>query len=716
MAQRLVTSFVNTSIPDAYFETNVTSKPVGLGSSGIIAIVGEADGGDSYSNVVLKDNFFSPDQLAQVTNKYKSGPIVDAFRALSSPSADADITGSANAIYIVKTNTGTRASAIVDSTLPYGTLKDLNIGKAGNNYKYQITQLQAEVAPTVTGSNIPLLSGTYGATFTVRYNGGAATVATVGAGPYTTGAQVAASITGLPSGITASGAGTGATSTITLTVAADVNANHNGWGKSFELIDSTPGNLASLGLTAGLKTSASEPQVEVSINNAVSGLSEIIDVKPIIAFDIGYVGTTATLTINKSTDSITTTVVGGLGTSLTLTLSQFRTISDLANYIGTQTGYTASVTAAAQQLSPSNLDDVSTIGIASTTASLSPGRIKNALQSFKNAIATSGGVSFTATATAGLPLSMASAAFLTGGLRGATLAADVVNAVNQLTGIQCNIVVPLFSQDATDDITAGLTDSASTYTIAAVNTLIKNHCVSTQAAKIKRNRIAVLSFKGTYANAKESAQGLAHYRVSLAFQDVTQVNSAGVITTFQPWYGAVVAAGMQAGGFYKSITNKLANVISFIDPSGFDNGSPGSVEDALNAGMLILTHTQAGNSWVSDQTTYGFDTNFVYNSIQAVYTSDILSLDLAASFKSAFVGKSLADVSAATALSFLAQKMDGYKKLKLIAASDDAPLGWKNPKVSITAPEMDVSVEIKLATAIYFIPISINISQVQQNA
>ena len=157
-------------------------------------------------------------------------------------------------------------------------------------------------------------------------------------------------------------------------------------------------------------------------------------------------------------------------------------------------------------------------------------------------------------------------------------------------------------------------------------------------------------------------------------------------------------------------------MIAFEDPSGFDSGSPGDVEDALDAGLLILTKDTAGNRWVSDQTTYGFDTNFVYNSIQAVYLADILALDLADSFQKAFVGKSLADVDAATALSFLQQKMDGYRKLKMIATSDDAPLGYKNAKISIVAPTMDVSVEIKLATAIYFIPISISISQVQQSA
>lgn len=311
---------------------------------------------------------------------------------------------------------------------------------------------------------------------------------------------------------------------------------------------------------------------------------------------------------------------------------------------------------------------------------------------------------------------MANPAFLSGGTRGATLSADIINALNQLAGIQCNIIVPLFSQDASKDIVAGTTDSASTYTIAAINAAVKSHCIEFSTPKLKRNRIAILSLNDTYNNAKSAAQSLGNYRVSLCMQQAMQVNSLGVITTYLPWYLACVAAGMQGGGFYKAIVNKAANVISFIDPSGFDSGSPGDVEDALNAGLLFLSKDTSREYWVSDQTTYGFDTNFVYNSIQAVYCSDILALDLAQSFKVAFVGKSLADVDAATALSFLAQKMDGYKKLKLIASSTDAPLGYKNQKVSISGPEMDVSVEIKLATAIYFIPISINISQVQSAA
>ena len=432
---------------------------------------------------------------------------------------------------------------------------------------------------------------------------------------------------------------------------------------------------------------------------------------------VGYQGTTATLTINQSAGTLTTTVTGGSGANLSVSLSTYKTIATLAAYIATQPGYSATAAPSAQQQPPTALDDVIAIGIASTAPGDMPGRIKDSLATFEAVMGTSIALNFTATATSGLPAVMASPVFLTGGARGGTLAADIVNALEQIAGVQCNIIIPLFSEDATADIALGLTDPSSTYTIAAINAATKNHCITYSTPSLKHNRICILSFwDNNYTDAAAAAQGLGNYRCSLAMQQATQVNSQGVIKTFMPWYSAVIAAGMQAGGFYKSICNKLANVISFVDPSGFDSGSPGDVEAALSAGLLFLTANTAGSLWVSDQTTYGFDTNFVYNSIQAVYDSDIIALDLAASFQAAFVGQSLADVDAATALSYLAQKMEGYKKLKLIAASDDAPLGYKNASVSILAPTMTIQVEIKLATAIYFIPISINISQVQQQA
>jgi hypothetical protein len=325
-------------------------------------------------------------------------------------------------------------------------------------------------------------------------------------------------------------------------------------------------------------------------------------------------------------------------------------------------------------------------------------------------------MTFTATATAGLPAPMTLPAYLAGGSRGSTLASDIVNAVDQLASITCNVIVPLFSQNASADITAGQTSPGSTYTIAAIDALLKSHCLEMSDPSLDKNRICILSNNGTFAAAQQIAQTLASFRCSLTFQNVTQVNSAGVITQFQPWYAAVVACGMQLGGFYKSICNKYANLISIVDPSDYNSGDPGDTSEALSAGLLPLWTDVGGPKWVSDQTTYLTDTNFVYNSIQAVYDADVITIDLKSSFTDAFVGQSLADVSAASASAFLTQKMAQYMQLKLIAPSNGVPLGFNNAKITISAPTMTISVNIYLATAIYFIPITFSISAVQQSA
>lgn len=715
MSLREVTPFLNTNIPGAYPFYQVIQGASGIASSGVIVIFGEADGGPSYSQTKLSSEFYTPDQLNLVTQKYISGQVVDAFRALASPSNDANIVGTATGIFIAKTNTGTKASGTLAS---YGTLSDQNYGTRGNADKYQVLSTGAEVAPSLQGGTIPALgSALNGVNFAIRLEGGASTTITLSntATDHDTIPHLVTELNAqLPVGITAA-AGTAPTS-IALTVSADVSAWAKGWGKSFELVDVTPGDLTALGLAAGLTVSSEEPSVELLVSNAKTGANETLSASADIALQVGYEGTTATLTIDQSAGTLTTTVVGGSGTNISAKLSDYATISTLAAYIAAQVGYSATVVAASTQLPPSALDSVSAIGICSTGAGLEPGRVKRALYNFKQAVSKSKTVSFSATATAGLPTPMASAAFLSGGARGATLAADIVNVVDELGGINANILVPLFSQDASADILAGATDAASTYTIAAINALVLSHCLEFSAPELKKNRIAICSHNGSFANAVIAAQSLASFRASLCFQQVQQVNSAGVVTTFQPWYAACIAAGMQTGGFYKSITNKYANVISFIDPDDFDSGDPGFVEEALNAGLLILMKDTAGNKWVSDQTTYGLDSNFVYNSIQAVYDADIIALDLAQSFQTAFVGKSLADVSAASASAFLTAKMAQYMQLKLIAPSNDAPLGFKNASIKINAPEMAVSVEIKLATAIYFIPISFNISAVQQSA
>ncbi len=853
MSQRLTTSFINTNIPGSYFEVGVKSNPSGLSSTGIISIVGEADGGPSFGQDDIKNNYFGPDQADVVAAKYRSGNIVDAMNALCSPSGDANIPGAPTRIYIVKTNTGLKAQSVVDTN--YGTLFDSNYGLDGNKIKYQITASVLESVPTVQsdviaalaasdptpqiqlitfdkngvtntissseyltlqagnlgtkyyvwykvdgagtdpapvgrtgilvnilssdawsavatktanafnalssvfsavagvdGSNNAIVTVTNvvngeaeaisntttspvdsttvsvvqhgglhdgsalnGLSFSIRLNGGAVNVVTLSNNEWEhdSVAELVNELNGLlPAGIAA--AAGSAPNTIKLTMSVDSANYRKGYGKSFELIDSTPGDLSALSLDEGVYVSDTESEVETNIVRQDINANETLVASGAIGFELGYQGTTATVTITATT--LSTTVTGGSGANLSIQLSQFQTLADLAAFINTKTGYSAAATTVGTQSPTSSLDQVTAVGIASTGPNLRPGRIKQALYRYKAAAATSSLTTFTAQAVAGLPDPMTGFAFLIGGEKGGTTGANVVDGLATLESVQTNFVVPLFSQDASEDIAEGLTASTSTYTIAAVNAATKNHVLKMSTAPMKRNRSGVCSEWADFATQKAASQSLANYRCDFAFQKVNQVNSQGNQVLFQPWYAACVAAGMQAAGFYKGITNKLANITSYVDPTGFDSGKPSDISTALDSGMLILQKNTAGNSWVADQTTYGYDTNFVYNSMQAVYLSDVAALNMADQLQQAFVGQSLADVNKAGVESFIQTVMVNYRNLKIIAPSDDAPLGWKNLKVSISGPVINVAIELKLATSVYFIPISISISQIEQAA
>jgi len=330
-------------------------------------------------------------------------------------------------------------------------------------------------------------------------------------------------------------------------------------------------------------------------------------------------------------------------------------------------------------------------------------------------MATSQYLSATVTASAGLPAESASYTFLSGGAKGGTSGAKILQALTAAEGLDISFVVPLFSRDASADIADGLTDATSTYTIDAVHAAVKNHDIKMSQVKMKKNRQGLLAYDGTFSDAKVKAATLANYRHTISMQKIQQLDVFGNAQMFGSWMAAVCGAGMQSAGFYQALVNKLANVISYQDPSGFDSGKPGDIEEAISAGFLFLERTSAGIRWVTDQTTYGYDANFVYNSLQAVYAMDVVTLDLCAEAERRFVGKSLADVEVATVLSFISEKMDSYKRLKLIAGSDDAPAGYRNVSITIDGPAMYIKLEIKLATALYFIGIEMEVSQVKRS-
>ncbi|NBV89078.1 MAG: hypothetical protein EBR88_06150, partial [Betaproteobacteria bacterium] len=149
----------------------------------------------------------------------------------------------------------------------------------------------------------------------------------------------------------------------------------DGMGKSLEVIELTSGtDLLSNCLYAlssakaswvsksgapKLLTSASEYSAKLSINRQSDNVQEEIVAGGEIALKLGYTGTTCSVSISDST--MTITMVGGTGAAnspLTLSLKDYATLSDLANYLNSQSGLSCSVgNGVLGQLPPSALDD-----------------------------------------------------------------------------------------------------------------------------------------------------------------------------------------------------------------------------------------------------------------------------------------------------------------------------------------------------------------------
>jgi hypothetical protein len=828
MALSLTTEAGIVKIPSVVVSTKVQSTAGGLGTTGVIALVGEADVGVPFSaeEDISLTAAFGPDQYADVLAKYVSGPLVDAFREAVAASDDPDIQGAPAQFVLVQTNSPTKASATLPNlaATTWSTLSSRKRGLLGNQVSRTVTQAVAEVVPTTgTFTYLPPIATT---DINFRVSGGAAIAFTVTVGMLPTAfvsgvdalSGVAAtggsdrgiigSVTGtvavavvsgntatftrsvswtvvptvgdtlyVPSGSAFAGAAnanvgsyvvTAATSTVitatklldasgaanALTAPVGVSATSivsttadlrafapvtvsyesttlvDGLGKSLEIaeltsssgrlsylcyqLNTTPVTWVSKSGTPVVLTSGAEYKANVNASRQSDGLNEDVSAGGRVVLTLGYLGTTASAVVTSTT--MTITVVGGSGTSPgVITLANFTTVADLAAYLNTLTGFSAAPATAALGSQPATSLDTGTYNLASTFGAKT-GRIKQDAYLFKAAFAASSNLELTGTLpTSGSP-AVASAVFMTGAVKGGTTDASVSSAMTALQAVDCNFVVPLFSNDAGTDIADALTDSSSTYTIDGINASTRSHVLVMSTLKTYKPRQAFLSKRGTFAQAKDAAGNTASFRCAMTFQDQRVPNTSGTVTQFRPWMTAVKAAGMQAAAFRKLIVNKGVNTTGALQAAGdFNPRSPSDVEGALESGLLIMKPADGGGwTWVSDQTTYSKDDSFFFNSIQAVYMGDIIGRTLKVRLEKAIVGQSVADMGRSQILSILRLILDDLRALKVICPSDGAPLGYINEDVKVTPPTVRISVGVFEATGLYFVPVQLSISAVQQ--
>jgi len=718
--------------PGAYSRTKIDlGGGFPLGPTGLVGIFGESERGKPGSSEILVNNVFTAEQIPEIQEKYGSGPLVDAVNFLFAPASDGAIPSGAQAVYIYKTNASTQAS--YDLSNSYGTLESREYGIGGNRITFKHV-LTGETAPTLSESAaFDETAVTSTSSFDIQVDGGEVITVAVAGGYADNDAFVADVGTWTASGITFTAGGSDGASTLTISRDADVTAHELGYGRSFELQENTNTPLDDMNIDVGLQVSEVEPSGVITLTQTRDLISESDtvggDIVIIVGFDsTGDDATSASVTVDA--DDVTLAVVGGSEAGSTvLSKSAYDTIGELIDAINIQTGWSASVTTGNEifrGLPTDALDQVSTVGALSESGA-QPARLKKDAYDTSIFFEESGLVSLDIDAVAGLMDNLSSAVLLTGGVKGASSAAEMANAVAKFQEVRLNSVVPLFSQDATADALEGLTDSSSSYTIDAIHQLIKTHLSLMSTTKRKSERQGYLSFKGAYADCKSKAGVLADQRVQLAIQDVRQADSGGNIKWFQPWSYACMLAGARGGSPVGTpLTFKFMNVSGVRHTSqavGIDEedvvidfNPTTQGDDAIQAGITFMEAPQSGGfRTVVDNTTYSKDGNWVYNRGHVMYAADILAFDFRDQLENILVGKK--NTVQVNEVKSLAETILGtYLAQGITVSTADAPNGFKQLTVQLNGNTITVNVVVKLVEGIDYVLASITLQRAQATA
>lgn len=529
----------------------------------------------------------------------------------------------------------------------------------------------------------------------------------------------------------------------------------HGYGKSLEIAEltSATGRLSDLAYqlnttkvswlsktaTPYLLTSVTERSITLSDQRAVDSIvEENTSIGGTVVLALGYIGNTGTCTITST--ALTTTVAGGSGVSLNLAHKKFVTISDLVTYINSQSGYTCTLLEPQYgSRPPTELDRVSAVGICSTFT-VAPGRIKRDAQSFYDTVYSTQllqlGTALPVTATTanprpsgadrGLPATLINT-YLSGGTKASTTEAQFAAAIDACEKLITNFGCALISRDASADIIDGETESGSTYTLAAVTTRIRKQAETLSQKLRRRNRQWFIGVSGSYTAYQrpfainQSTVG----RLVIAMQNVYANSADGGIVGFAPWYTAVLAAAMQLAAYRKGILHREPTQNGVYHAYGdFDPAT--QAQDALRSGLLVLSQGEpnplvpgSSGRWTftSDQTAYVRNSNFYYNSIQAVFVLDQVLLSVSRGVEDAVVGESSADVDATMVKSVTESYLALALSAGLIAVDDEALKGYSKVVVTQTGGTFKVRVfKLKLAGLIYFVDMEFDVSQIKRTA
>jgi len=731
---------------------------IGLTSTGIIQLLGEADGGQPAQIIQIDDP-----SLAKTT--FRSGPLADAIRIAFSASGDRRITGGAFRVLAYKTNNSTKsgtqlpsATTLISDTVASATTTVITLTtgaltpSAHVGRWLQISNIKRRIvandASTVTVS--PGFPSAPAGTTPVVILASAVTLSSKDWGVHTN--QVAVEVE--------PGVGTGFVTTVSF--GDTVNRSPEIGGTSALNIMYGGGPVSDTGLV----TSASGVTVGLTVTQSTTadlhagkilrfsnGLQRLIlsntadtsgpftiTVTLAAGHDLttaegaALVGTTASI-VNVTAATASIAGANGVATTLTSTVSPTadnlsitfpagQTLQQLVDYVNGNTNYIAvipdGVNGDTVLMSTFDFDSRNTsvdVRFDHEISFNTKGTFRRDLQALVDWVNEFSTLATAVKATAGTQEGAGLPAFtggvssvvrdvpvyFIGGTRGTSSNSSFQSGFDALIQKRANHCVPLISQDLTNE------GNGSTATVASVAQQLLAH-VQLGRGIGKNEMGGYLGYKGTLTAILAQAAALNDQDVQLFPQQMTFLNVSGTLTLMPEWAMAVAAASMRSGAdevgtplTYKFIkTTEIANDTSW-SPTDRTN-----VNQLIQGGVMFAEEASGGIRFVRDLTTHIQDDLIVFTDGNMKEEVRFIAFDLRQSLEDQFTGDKGTPASVASMRDFAAAKLQAYREQNIITNSLDPETlstivpGFRHLRVFLDGNIATIRVEVFPAPGVVF--------------
>lgn len=295
------------------------------------------------------------------------------------------------------------------------------------------------------------------------------------------------------------------------------------------------------------------------------------------------------------------------------------------------------------------------------------------------------------------------AQFLSGGVRGISTNASFQAGFDAMIEERMNQIVPLISQDLVNE------GNGSTAEIETVAAQLRAHVIEARGTG-HNEQGSFLGFKGNKDAILAQANALNDTDAQIIPQRMQFLDVNGNLTLFDEWAAAVAAAGMRSGApeIGEPLTFKFIQTSRVEQDNSWSPTALTDVNQFIQNGVMFAEAASGGFRWVRDITTHIQDDNIAYIDAHMRDAVRFVAFDLRQSIEDRFTGLKATPANAASIRAFVVAKMDEYLKSNIIVESLDPETetelipGYRKLRVFIEGNTATVRVEIFPVAGIVF--------------